>query len=298
MPWDDYRTPPPRRKADPDDAPYTWEERQADTEPYGTTPAGGKTPGPCPEGYEWEDGGPDFPMGRCKIKGRTWEDSQGDVAPGWPRANQGQSAGGGSGGGAGGSVPLPAQERYKPAPQDLELDDTIMGGIRDALSGKLAPYDAATIARMRAASFQAAQGQGDQQRAALSRDLTRRGLTRSGIAVEGGQAIDRNIGADVSRGMRDVLVKAATANYQAKEDALKRAESYLNQRQQFALANIRTTQDYQIASAQNSLAYARLRQEWDSLQAQFKQQLKLAEMGNDQQLTLLLAELGYPTGRN
>lgn len=187
---------------------------------------------------------------------------------------------------------FPPQERYVPAPQDIELDNTIMDGIRDAMSGKLLPYNAETIARMRAASFQAAQGQADQAKTDLNRDMTRRGLTRSGLAVEQNAAINRNTGAVVTQGMRDTLVKAATENYKAKADALTRAESYLNQRQQFALANIRTTLDYQIASAQNTLAWARLRQEWAQLQAQLANALQIAREGNLARMEELFAQMG------
>lgn len=211
--------------------------------------------------------------------------------PGTPAEGSNRSSSsGGSGGGGGGTVPFPAQEKYVPSPQDIELDATIMQGVRDALSGKLNPYGPTEIARAKAAHLQAARGGAAQAKVNVNRDAIRRGLSRSGIPIEQAAAIDRAAGADYSTNIRETLRTAVTENYKAKVAALERAQSYLGQRQQVALAGIRNTLDFQIANAQNSLAAARLRQEREALELSLANALRIAEMGNETQLAALLAQ--------
>jgi hypothetical protein len=254
--------------------------------------------GPADDGMvdsPWDSNGTLIPNGGRERVTRDEFNRRGDLNI---ARNPGQKDPGSSGvplpGGSSssGGQKMPAPERYVPSPQDLELDETIMQGVRDAMSGKLNPFDPETIARMRAQSFQAAQGQGEQAKAAVSRDIASRGLGRSGIAVNQNASVDRATSAQVGKGMRDVLVTAAQENYKAKVSALERAQSYLDQRRQFALANLRSTQDYQIASSNINLGYARLAQEATNLEKQLKQALEIANMGNDTEIMKWLAQYG------
>ena len=195
--------------------------------------------------------------------------------------------------GAGSQKALPGWQQYQvpqaqTSAEERALWESIMGGITDAMSGKLAPFNEDTMARIRARLFQDTRGQAAASKESLNRDLVRRGLTRSGIAAEGGMAIERGASADYSKQVRESLVIAAQENFKAKSQALSFAAEQLKASQQFRLSNARNGQEYAIAQAQMDLSWARLRQEWNALQASLANAIRLAEMGSESDLTIAM----------
>ena len=216
-----------------------------------------------------------------------------------------QGGGGGAAGGGRGAIPasprLPGSGNGNIAAagaNESSLEAMISQATRDAMSGANAPFGPKELTAIRARLLQDTSGKAKASKEALNRDMIRRGLSRSGIAVEQGAGIDRAASADYTTGLRETLVAAAQQNYQAKATALQQAQQQLDSYRSYRLNSARTANEFTIAQSQIDLAYARLKQDWNSLQAQLRQQLQIANMGNENALTIALLNLQNGGGSN
>lgn len=259
-----------------------------DTTVYDPPDAGGapapqvKQPQECPRGYEWEDGGPDFPNGRCKIIGMTWEESQGKVAPGWERPPDAKApsvnAGGGSGGSSGARIPT---TNYA---FDLQALLKMLGPQYDALVSKIRagtnPYDPSTIEALVGNRKVAAERQKLDQRRLLQAQRSAAGMGTQGMTQQ--DIRSQAAGADIASAsdINQIRESAIKANYAAQIGRIDQEINALNSHANFVMGL--ASSDTARQSAQ--LQYA---SQLNALQAQ-KQNLELQLQAQLDQLKLQL----------
>lgn len=197
-----------------------------------------------------------------------------------------------AGGGGGGGTGIPPATKAGPDAYSNQLYDMMLKGIQDSMAGKFVPYGPDAINAIKSGLFQSSTGRAAAGKQALGQDLVRRGISRSGIAVEQNAAIDRSAASDYTGGVRDVLIKAAEANYQAKVNALQEARQIATLRQQYDLANARNELERNIANQNAQLAYFRIEQERKNLEAQLEAAYRLAVLNNGAALEQLLISQG------
>lgn len=184
----------------------------------------------------------------------------------------------GSGGGSGDffgfnspGIDMPAP----PPPNDLGMSDDIAANLKAMLAGNTR-YTPEVIANMKGALQEATAGKLKGTQEAIKADQVARGMFRSG---ETGARLDaaRNAAAgSYTSGVRDILMKKVDADMQDKLNALDRAQKWLDDLRQYSLsADMNNIQREQL-KANIALAYAKLHQDRDSLQAQLQQQWALA----------------------
>ena len=238
-------------------------------------PDGGPGNTNCPPGEEYSSS-----RQRCEPKCPDYQtrDYSGNCIdfgdPHDPKNQQPQSGGGGGGG----------TSTYKPpayTPTKSPYDDALSKQLFDTLTGMInggdAPFGPDTIARMQAAALQSNKSQLANSRTELQKRLINSGLSRSGVAPASYQKLESSAASDFSGNIRTIAVNAVQQNYNARVTALNQAQQFLQSERANALS-----QDQLI------LAYARLKQEWNTTQAQFDQQWKIVQNGNEQEMTKLM----------
>lgn len=226
------------------------------------TPPTAKTPQECPNGYEWEDGGPGFPNGRCKIKGRTWEESQGQVAPEWAGAGGGgtrnSAAAGDAGGGFGGGASrAPANYAF-----DLQALLRTLGPSYESLIAKIRagtnPYDPSTVEALVGNRKVAAERQKLDQRGLLQAQRSAAGMGTQGMTQQDirsqGAAADIASASDIN----SIRENAIKSNYAAQIGRIDQEINALNSHANFVMGlastdTARQSAQLQYASQLNAL---------------------------------------------
>lgn len=266
--------------------PNQWDSFENDpyeppSEPAPTTNPGAGT---CPQGYEWElgPGAPDFPNGRCKIIGKTWEESQGQVAPGYerpPATTQAGNAGGGSGGSSASKAPT---SNYA---FDLKALLAMLGPQYDALVAKIRsgtnPYDPSTIEALVGNRKVAAERQKLDQRNMLQAQRSAAGMGTQGLTQQ--DIRSAATGADIASAsdINQIRESAIKANYAAQIGRIDQEINALNSHANFVMGLASTDSARQSAQLQ----YA---SQLNALQAQ-RQNLELQLQAALDQLTMQLA---------
>lgn len=217
-----------------------------------------KQPGPCPAGYEWEDGGPDFPAGRCKIIGKTWEESQGQVAPGYPQAQPsapaGNAGGGSSGGGAATKAPAYTFDLQALLNQLQPQYNALVAKIRSGTN----PYDPSTIEALVGNRKVAAERQKLDQRNLLQAQRSATGRGTQGATQQDIRSIAA--GADIASAsdINQIRENAIKANYAAQIGRIDQEINALNSHANFVMGlagsdTARNSAQLQYASQLNAL---------------------------------------------
>lgn len=182
-------------------------------------------------------------------------------------------------GGGGGSSSTYKPPPYKPtkSPYDAAVSKQLFDTLMNMINGGDAPFGPDTIAKLQAAALQSNKGQLANDQRDLQKRLINSGLSRSGVAPSSFQKLDSASSADLSNQFRNVAVTAVQQNYNARVTALNQAQQFLQSERANSLS-----QDQLI------LSYARLNQEWNTLQAGFDQQWKIVQNGDQQEITKLL----------
>lgn len=248
------------------------------TGPYGQgyckqpdNPDTGRADG-CPEGqekspYDANGGDASYPL-ECV----TSEEAQRrfDLRKSKNDSGSGSSSSSSSGGGGG---------KYTPtkSPYDAATSEAIYKMIMGIMDGKDLPFGPDTIARMQAAALQSNKGQLANARTDTQKRLIASGLSRSGVAPATYAKLDSAANVDLSNNLRTVATNAVQQNYSARMSALQQAQQFLQSERANSLS-----QDQLI------LSYARLNQEMKMQQAQFDQQWKIIQNGNEQEMVKLM----------
>jgi hypothetical protein len=103
-------------------------------------------------------------------------------------------------------------------------------------------------------------GQAKQAKRSLRSEMARTGMLRSGALLKGGMDIDRAASANYSRGVRDIMLEKAKAEFDDKNVAIQQAQQWLNQKQQYdlGLKQMETTLEAASIQAGATLGAAKL----------------------------------------
>lgn len=230
----------------------------------------------CPPGQTW-----DSPTNGCIAvcpEGQARDGRGNCVSLNMPGKETASSGGGGG--------PVKAGSQVGVSPYDAKLQAMIMEYLQSIMGGRGLPFSEDMVNKLKAGAFQTASGQAQVQQQGLAGDLARAGLSRSGAAIDASGAIARNQGAQFSKDSRTIAITAVQENFKAKQSALQSAQDFLNSER----AN-------QLSTAQVTLAYAQLNQQWKSLLASFDQQMKVIDRGDQsatEKMILCIQTTGNP----
>jgi hypothetical protein len=137
------------------------------------------------------------------------------------------------------------------------------------LEGQNSRYTPEAIAALLSQSKATAEDQSIQQRDAINEDAAARGVLgagATGTALANARATaNRQVAGDQSAIAREKI----TADYQDKQQAIQNAQQYLDSARDWAYKQQMTQMQREQFNANLALAYARMQQEWDQLQAEF-----------------------------
>lgn len=203
-----------------------------------------ENPTDCPPGMiKWGAGNTCVPVGSRPFSG-------GEAVPG--SADFARAGGRGFGGGAWGGGYVSANPEFEKLFGDK---------IRAYLTGAEAPFSEEEATALRGKAFEAAQGRAETEQQALTEDLIRRGIFRSGIAAREGANIRRGAAAETSQAARDIYLRKAEVNAQAKMASLDKLQRWLEAQQQAVLQHETNAQRREEALAQIELAKMSLAQQ-------------------------------------
>jgi hypothetical protein len=168
----------------------------------------------------------------------------------------------GGGGGGGGATGPPAPDKGD------DVESMILKYINDMLSGNMSPYTDQVVQNLKNQAFETHQGATRRRKDALSEELISRGMFRSGEAPQKFTDIGREEEAGYSKDVRDIYTQKTMADYQAKADALDRAQKWLDSRRTYLMQHESNEVQKKIGLAQVSLGYARIQAEKEMLQMQ------------------------------
>lgn len=178
-------------------------------------------------------------------------------------ASGGGSAGSGSGAGSSGSGSSSGSGTGTTPPGTEPgdwggLSETIINGLNAILSGDDVPFSQDVLERQKAALFAATQGQAGAAQDTINRDLIRRGVFRSGIAADAEQGLQRAALQQYGQGVNAAQIEGAKENYQARMNALDRAQKHLDSYRQYILQKEMNETERQKALDTIKLGYARI----------------------------------------
>lgn len=217
-----------------------------------------KTPGPCPEGYEWEDGGPDYPNGRCKIKGLTWEESQGKIAPGWEKATPAPAPAASIAGGGSGVSKAPASNYAF----DLKALLAMLGPSYESLVAKIRagtdPYNPSVTEALVGNRKVAAERQKLDQERQLQAQRSAAGMGTQGATQQDLRSIAANADIAGASDINQIRENAIKANYAAQVQRIDQEMQALNSHANFVLGlassdSARQSAQLQYAAQANAL---------------------------------------------
>lgn len=246
----------------------------------------------CPDGYEWELGDPaKFPNGRCKIKGKTWDESQG-TSVGGGSGKTGGDAGGGSGGGGGGGG-FKFEPWTPPAQTPFEAD--FEAKLKEFMDNwdKTVPFTDSVISNLKTNAFKSTFGRVSANKAAIDADAAAKGTLRS---TPTDRRIDNMIQAADSTfadSSRNIDTTAAQQNFQAQMTnrlaALDRAQQHIDAEREYLMTSEMNQFARQSKLADLALAYYNLAQQrW-----QIQQQLNAAKYQFDASLDWSKQQYAY-----
>ena len=169
----------------------------------------------------------------------------GPVPPPVPTQN-----GGGGGGGAnnsGSALPLDTST-------DANVDKQIREGFEGILDGSKSRYSDERVKLMKDEMFESTMGQVKSQIRGADASAARRGLFRSGIAARTETDLRREGLKSFSKGVREIMIKKMDAEFQDRMQALNLANTYLNNKRQYALGVERNAIAREQISAQMAIA--------------------------------------------
>jgi hypothetical protein len=247
----------------------------------------------CPDGSTWKQNGPKGPgcyIQECPPGGIPGSPScpppppdkdtttpetpaTGDCPPGmhWNKnakqCRPGSAPTGGGGGGTGASA-FGSSIAAVPANVGGAVEDQIYQHVLDLLNGKSDPYSDERLGRLKGSLFSAAQGRARSDQDQLDEDLISSGMFRGGDRIKGRAAIRRGASRDYTAGVGQLLNAQETTRYQARLDALDRAQKWLDAKRQYLLASEDNQIKLKIGLAQIQLGYAKIASEEKQLQLQ------------------------------
>lgn len=208
-----------------------------------------ESPDNCPEGYAA------FGRDECRPVGNAG--GPGSGAPSYPAGPGGGAGGPGSGfyqasqGGAGG------------------IEELLSRIIRGDLENRTSRYSPEAVAALLSQSKATAEDQSIQQRDAINEDAAARGVLgagSTGTALANARATaNRQVANDQSAIAREKI----TADFQDRQQAIQNAQRDLDMARDWAYKQQMTQMQREQFNANLALAYARMQQEWDQLQARF-----------------------------
>ncbi len=116
---------------------------------------------------------------------------------------------------------------------DVDLEGQVKSHVTGVLSGAVKRYDDKTLSQMKQGIFEASKGQAAQSKRSLRSELAKSGTLRSGAYQRGLQDIDREASSQYTKGVRDIMMEKAKAEWEDKVKALDQAESYLKRKQDY-----------------------------------------------------------------
>lgn len=115
------------------------------------------------------------------------------------------------------------------------IDEQVRSHVKGVMEGSIKRYDDATVAKMKQGLHETTRGQAKQAKRSLRSEMARSGMLRSGALLKGGMDIDRAASANYSRGVRDIMLEKAKAEFDDKNVAIQQAQQWLSQKQQYDL---------------------------------------------------------------
>lgn len=242
-------------------------DRRNDPSDPNSTPKSAKT---CPPGYEWEDGGPNYPNGRCKVPGTNWDDgcwidTDGTVyCKDNPKPQSGQSQGQNQAPAPSSSpAPKAAQANYAFNLQSL-MD--LLGPSYQALLAQIKagtnPYDPSTIEALVGNRKVAAERQKLDQQRQLQSQRSAAGMGTQGATQQDLRSIGANADIASASDINTIRENAIKANYAAQVQRIDQQIQTLNSHASFVLGlassdSQRQSAQLQYAAQLNSLQAAR-----------------------------------------
>ena len=170
------------------------------------------------------------------------------------------AAGGGYGGGPG----IPSFD-FGPG---YEHESDIWQFIEDMMNGNMSAYSPAALERMYGKLLQTSQGRARAAREEIRSDAVSRGMFRSGMVSDAMAGVQRGVSADVTKGMRSIMMRKAEADVKLKLQGLQQAQVWLQQRRNYVLAQAQDSLAREMGMAQIELGYAQINSQIQMLQMQ------------------------------
>lgn len=228
----------------------------------------------CPPGQRWDavnrtcvaevTGKPAQPpvetplgVGDCPP-GMHWNNNARECRPGATKAAPAPAPPGG--GAPAGPPPPPAPK----APGD-GIEDDILARLREMLAGHDVPFTDDVVSRMRSQAFATSRGRLPAENDAIYRDAARRGMLRGGETGERVDAARRAAGDQYGAASNEILTKQVVVNFQARLDALDRAQKWLDSQRSYLLGKESNAIQREIGLAQIKLGYSKIEAEKEML---------------------------------
>lgn len=138
------------------------------------------------------------------------------------------------------AVAPPTSSPAAPAPQGLAtgalandtqgIDAQVKQHFSDVLSGAAKRFDDKTVAQMKQGLFETTKGQAAQSTRQLRQQLAKSGTLRSGAFGRGVADIEKSAASDFTKGVREIMMEKAKAEWEDKSKAIDQAQSWLKQK--------------------------------------------------------------------
>lgn len=218
-------------------------------------------PDDCPEGFRVIGNGANakcIPQDAAEFGGGG---AGGGGSYGGPMGGPGGNPGGGGPGGGGGPV-------FNPGAGFGGIDAQLQALISGNLNGQNSRYSPSVVGHLLSGAKASAEDQNQQNRQQIMEDAAARGVL--GAGATGNALIASSIGANrqVADARNKIESDKINADFQDKRAAMQDAFEYLNSARDWAYKQQMTAMQRQQFDANLQLAYARMQQEWDQMQAQ------------------------------
>jgi hypothetical protein len=141
---------------------------------------------------------------------------------------------------------------------DMDLQNQIDGFLKDALSGQNKRFSPETLQQMKDQVFAATEGGRKKAVDAANSDALHRGLFRSGIPIDAQMQAQSDASSAYSKGVTDININAANAEYDDKNAALDRAQRSLTEKRSYLLQLDHNSMERTIGEAQLRLESAKI----------------------------------------